>query len=94
MEEKPIEVFRQLVFRCTPGLFDDVIRIPSVLADCHYYGKEIPDEMLPGRAVMRLNPAQREALSKLTSYEVANEWIPSWFLSSKAVVPGDYGYKY
>ena len=94
MEDKPIEVFRQLVDRSTSGLYDHIHRIPSILADCHLHNKEIPDEYLPGRAVMKLNPAQREALSKLTSYEVANEWIPSWFLCSKAKVPGDYGYKY
>jgi hypothetical protein len=94
MADKPIDIYRRLVDRSSSYLYDDVRNVESKLTRCHYEGKEIPDDLLPGRVVMGLTPEQRAILSQLTSDEVSKERLSYAVWCMKAKVPGDYGYKY
>jgi hypothetical protein len=68
----PIEVFRELLWRYNPAIFD--CRNDGHNARKYYErGETPPEHLLPGRVVMELTPEQREILSRLTSEEVSKE---------------------
>ncbi len=68
-------VFEGLVFTGI-SLMDHGDRMKRLLAQ----GKEIPDYLLPGRAIMRMSPERREALSLLTAEDTNHrpDWIKLW----------------
>lgn len=65
---RPDGAFERLV-ECSsmffPSTYTDSVR--ARIKHALDQGKEIPEELLPGRLIMRLGPEMRAALSKLTS---------------------------
>ena len=49
--------------------FDIMLGCPKKdrIARCHRSGQELPDDCLPGRAIMALEPDKRALLAKLTA---------------------------
>ena len=70
----PIEVYRKLVWRSSPVVFDCAAHSAlSYMKKFHETGERPPEYYMPGGMVKSLSPEEREILSKLTSEEVSKE---------------------
>jgi hypothetical protein len=81
MADKPIEIFRELIWRANPWLHDCERHSMQVAWDKYRETGERPSEYyLPGGMIKKLTAEQREILSKLTSDEVSKEANPhTWY---------------
>ena len=80
----PIEVYRKLVERSNPAVFDCAAHSAmSYMKKFHETGERPPDFYMPGGLVKSLSPEEREILSKLTSEEVSKERNPHTYYSQE-----------
>jgi hypothetical protein len=71
---RPIDVYRKIVdHRRTLNGLGHYNGNEHTIQKCIRNGTPIPDDLLPGREIMKLSEEEREALSQLTSADVENE---------------------